>query len=531
MASKNLAVLDLETDPFKHGHVVQPFLAGFYDGARQISFWSDDCVAKLVGALEQESKEWVIYAHNGGRFDFFYFLPHLSGRGGPGNDMRIINGRIVCARLGKHELRDSFSIMPFALKDYDKDVIDYQKFAKDKRERHRAEIEKYFSRDLTALYELVVAFHAEFGDKLTIGSAAMAELKKRCKFSSGSKAYDEKWRRDFYYGGRNQVFKGGMTRGDIRVYDVNSMYPFVMQSALHPVGIAHSVSDRVEDDTVFVVAEGHNQGAFPQRQPDNSLDFSVPFGTFSVTIHEWRAALETRTFKPTRVIKTYGWTERATFDEFVSYFYHARAKAKSAGDKIRTIFYKFVLNSAYGKFAQNPDNYYDWFITPYSELPPARQGEPEWVPCYIFELSWIIWKRPLKQTTWYNIATAASITGAARAVLLRGICATREPLYCDTDSIICRGDSSVAVDAVRLGAWDLEARGQVAAIAGKKLYAIWDSKGVGIKKAHKGARLSFEEIRRITEGETIENENPVPAFKWDGTATFTKRRIRRTDKI
>ena len=78
MASKNLAVLDLETDPFKHGHVVQPFLAGFYDGARQISFWSDDCVAKLVGALEQESKEWVIYAHNGGRFDFFYFLV-LSG--------------------------------------------------------------------------------------------------------------------------------------------------------------------------------------------------------------------------------------------------------------------------------------------------------------------------------------------------------------------------------------------------------------------------------------------------------------------
>jgi hypothetical protein len=556
MSAPNIAVLDLETDPFEFGVVVQPFLSGFYDGKRLITHWSDDCIKQLVDSLEKESTKWCIYAHNGGRFDFFYFLDYLQ-RG----DMRIINGRIVQARIGSHELRDSFAIMPFPLADYDKDTIDYNKMRRDRRETHRDEIQAYFKNDLTALYDLVTAFHAEFGDKLTIGSASMSELKKRSKFDCGSGEYDAKFRKDFYFGGRNQVFKGGIIDGDIRVYDVNSMYPFAMSSDLHPVGTIHAVSKRIEANSVFVVAEGHNYGAFPQRCKDNSLDFTVPYGTFSTTIHEWRAALETNSFKPTKIIKSYTWRDRATFEEFVNHFYDAKSKAKEQGDKIRELFYKYCLNSAYGKFAQNPDNYFDWFITSYGEYPDTwhectkscnEPCEKKWEPAYIFELKYIIWRRPLERKLWYNIATGASITGAARAILLKGICATKEPLYCDTDSIICRGASLVQVHDTRLGFWDLEASGSVAAICGKKLYAILDSDvervkakfekkkktpeildtSFGtvavVKKAHKGARLTGAEILRIAQGETITAENPVPSFKWDGTATFTKRRLKRT---
>lgn len=560
--SVNLAVLDLETDPFEHGRIVQPFLSGFYDGTRLISFWSANCIERLVNALDKLTKEYIIYAHNGGRFDFFYFLPYLVGRGGPGNDMRIINGRIVQARLGKHQLRDSFAIMPFALADYDKDVIDYQKFREEVRESHKTEIQKYFRRDLTALYELVTAFHVEFGDKLTVGSAAMKEIKRFHKFDTGSKQYDQKLRKDFYFGGRNQVFQGGVFEGDIRVYDVNSMYPHAMRSELHPIGTDFRITGDVEKDSVFVVAEGHNYGALPQRQKDGSLDFNVPYGRFACTVHEWRAAIETGTFKPERVIKAYSWDKQATFEEFVDHFYAARLKADTNGDKIRKLFYKFVLNSGYGKFAQNPENYFDWFITDYSARPPKWHDCDKscvdpcpkyWRPSYVFESSYIIWKKPLSTQTWYNIAIGASITGAARATLLRGICDTDEPLYCDTDSIICRGATRVPVHASRLGFWDLEAIGSLVAIAGKKLYAIFDcdvarveamhakakkappeivncSHGrlALVKKAHKGARLTGAEILRIAQGEKIISYNPVPSFKWDGTATFTKREISKT---
>ena len=51
-----------------------------------------------------------------------------------------------------------------------------------------------------------------------------------------------------------------------------------------------------------------------------------------------------------------------------------------------------------------------------------------------------------------------------------------------------------------------------------------------VKKAHKGAILTGAEILRITQGETITSDNPVPAYKWDGSAVFTSRKIKRTAK-
>jgi DNA polymerase elongation subunit (family B) len=528
-----LAVLDLETDPFEHGQMVRPFVAGFHDGARTITWWSPDCIAQSVAFLEKEMEPWCIYAHNGGRFDFFYYLRYLS------SDIRIINGRIIQAHLGKHELRDSFAIMPFPLADYDKDSIDYQKMRNERREQHKAEILKYLSKDLTALYELVTAFHKEFGPKLTVGSASMKEIKARHKFKCGGQEYDSKFRSSFYFGGRVQVFRPGITTGEIKIVDVNSMYPFVMSSYLHPIGIAHTVDTHINRDTCFVVAKGYNYGAFPAREKDGSLNFTREFGEFSMSIHEWQAAEETGSFRPTKVKKTYGWRERGCFDDWVNHFYNARATAKKDGDKIKTIFYKYVLNSGYGKFAQNPDNYFDWYVTKYGEFPPEYPGT--WEMAYIHDGEYIIWRRPLATKFWYNIATGASITGAARAVLLKGIHATQEPLYCDTDAIICRGASHVPIHPTNLGQWDCEATGRVVAIAGKKLYALLgnsppkdakEPEKIGdlwlVKKAHKGVRLTGAEIFRVAKGETVEVGNPVPKFRLDGTWSFTKRKIRRT---
>jgi hypothetical protein len=531
------ATLDLETDPFEYGKVVQPFLGGYYDGQRLVSFWSPSCIDRLVASLEAEPVPLTIYVHNGGRFDFFYFLKHFSAA------MRIVNGRIISARLGKHEFRDSYAIMPFPLADYDKDSIDYAKFRADVRESHKEEILKYFRKDLTSLYELVIAFHREFGDKLTIGGASMKQLKMRHSYKKGSAQYDAKFRQPYYYGGRVQVFKAGLTHGTIQVFDVNSLYPFVMQTYLHPLGTAYDVDREIRDNTVFVVTEGMSYGAFPVRSKSGSLDFPRAYGTYSVTRHEFDVAVECNYFKPQSIIKTYGWKERGNFETFVSHFYEARKKAASEGDKIRKIFYKYVLNSAYGKFAQNPENYFDWYITSTGELPPEwhecskscdSECSKRWTPAYLHD-EYIIWQRPLqtKSLSWYNIATGASITGAGRAVLLRGLYDAENPLYCDTDSIICTGFAAHSCDPTRIGFWKCEAVGRMVAIAGKKTYAVFTTenptdKEECVKKACKGVRLEGLEILRIAQGEEIEYANPVPNFRWDGTAKFTTRKVRRT---
>jgi hypothetical protein len=564
---RTIAVLDFETDPFEYGKMVWPFVVGFYDGKRYITYWGSDCVSGLARFLEAEDTEYCIYAHNGGRFDFFYLLNHIH------HSLRIISGRIVQAFMGKHELRDSYAILPFPLADFDKDSIDYEKFEAGTRERHRDEIISYLRKDCVSLYTLVTAFVDQFGDKLTIGSAAMKQIKARHKFKTGGPEYDAKWRERFYFGGRIQVFRAGITRGDIRIVDINSSYPHAMQSFLHPIGTAGEVSKRIERNSVFVVAEGYNYGAFPTREKDGSLNFSLEYGIFHTTIHEWQAAEDTGTFKCCKVHKAYNWKDRGTFEEFVSTFYDERAKCKApGGDKLRALFLKYVLNSGYGKFAQNPDNYSDYYITQIGTLPP------EWHECGKSCLDdcpsrwsikyrhddYLIWSRPLQtntsRTSWYNIATGASITGAARSVLLRGLSVTDEPLYCDTDSIICRGGSGVEISPSDLGKWSLETSGTVAYIAGKKLYCILtpkkslsnkeleqiypsgltenqrkrikSEKEVGnlicVKKAHKGARLTAKEIIRITNGEKIHYENPVPNLKFDGTWKFTSRDIQRT---
>jgi DNA polymerase elongation subunit (family B) len=560
---RRLAVLDLETDPFEFGKIPMPFLSGFYDGENFESIWNLDCCHLLVARLKTYKEPLIIFAHNGGKFDFFYFLEYLEA-----SDMRIVNGRIIQAQLGEHELRDSFALMPFRLADYMKDEIDYNKLHKSVREQHRDEIIRYLRGDCVYLHELVTAFFDEFGDKLTVGSSSMTQLERFHDFERGSRSFDDTFRKDFYFGGRNQCFESGIIRTHIKIYDVNSMYPHVMKSYLHPVGTTPIMSTKIERDTCFVTATGHNYGAFPVRSKTGALDFTVPYGTFNTTIHEWEAALDTQNFKPDKVIKTYGFSDRVSFAEFIDHFYFKRLVAKKRGDKMHTLFYKFVLNSAYGKFAQNPENYFEWRITPGNELLTESCGmckgkghctacdatgyrhkdsglvcrECEgsadchfcggsgfkWRPEYEHQGKYTIWCTPLSRLYYYNVATGASITGAARAVLLRGIRCAIRPLYCDTDSIICEDLDGVFLHESELGAWKLEGEGERAAICGKKLYAVFDASGEVVKKAHKGARLTGHEILRIAKGETVEARNPVPGYKLDGKHAFTTRRISRT---
>lgn len=501
-----VAVIDLETDPFKYGRVPQAFASGFYDGEKFICFWGLDCVARMVQALKKIEEPLCIYAHNGGRFDVFYFLPYMQA------DMRIINGRVISSHLMHHEMRDSYALLPFPLKDFEKDEIDYRKLEANVRDNHKEEIIKYLKKDCTSLYTLVSTFREEFGDSLTIGSTALKELKKRHKFKCGGPNFDAKFRKDFYFGGRVQVFKAGITKMPVKVYDVNSMYPDAMRRFLHPTDAAPKIDKRINASTCFVVAEGKNYGAFGCREENGSLCFTREYGRFCATIHEWQAAEQTGTFKPYKIIKTYGFDTRITFDEFVCHFYGARKRAKFAGDKIHALFYKYVLNSAYGKFAQNPENFKEYQITTID----ASMEKP-WEIAYIHD-EYVIWEKPTERKNYYNIATGASITGAARSVLLRGLHDAVDPLYCDTDSIICRSMRNLELDTGDLGQWKLEVEGTLASIAGKKLYAIWDQtlwdegKETCVKKAHKGAKLEAHQIYKIAQGEVVHYQKDSPTF-------------------
>jgi hypothetical protein len=537
VTKKIIAVVDCETDPFEIGLVVKPFAIGFDTGDRYVDFWGDDCVTEFfayLATLSGEGYEFIIYAHNGGKFDFFFFLDYLD----TGQSPLIMGGRLVKIMFQGQEFRDSYAIIPQPLSAYQKDTIDYDKFKRDVREQHRAEILRYLRSDCQYTRDLISGFHDMFGDKLTIASASLPMLNSFTGFERiTGDGFDQRFRA-YYYGGRNQCFETGVLRprdgGLWHVYDRNSMYPAVMRDELHPISNRPELQDRITADTDFACIVARNHGALPHRREDGSLDFTLDHGTFFATIHEIRAGEETGTLKIERVKHAWKFDRKASFKEFVETFYNHRLLAKANDDKVRDILYKFCLNSGYGKFALNPRKFRQWTMT-VGEVPEPQASDdyPQGWSLHSQCGDLFIWSRPSpRRGGFYNVATAASITGAARANLLRNIALAERPIYCDTDSIICEGFAG-ELNERDLGGWKLEATGEVAAIGGKKLYTVFDEadlfeRGIAVKKASKGVRLTPREIIAVCNGEEIVYRNPVPLFQLDGSATFQDRKIRAT---
>jgi hypothetical protein len=378
-----------------------------------------------------------------------------------------------------------------------------------------------------------------------MATGAMRAVKKFVTFDCLTEE-DDKFFRQFYFGGRNQCFEVGEVKAEtLRVYDINSSYPNVMRNYLHPISATFEVSNDLTDETDFVIVTGRNYGALCAKDENGFLSFTIPSGTFRTTGHELRAGIETGTFEIERIEAAYTATQHIAFTEFVDHYYGKRLECATLAKRLRelgdiagaldqelyVLFWKLVLNSGYGKFALNPEDFMDWCIT---EADILALDHDIWTP-QIQTGDYIFWGKPSQRKKYYNVATGASITGAARAYLLKGLAKAQRAVYCDTDSIICES-LDVQSDSKALGAWKLEAEGDTLYVGGKKLYALFkngepfvDEKGKE-KKASKGVKLTADEIRRVALGDTIEYANPFPAFKLDGTLEFVKRSIKRTDK-
>lgn len=530
-----LVTLDFETDPFQHGAIIAPFVWDIFDGASHVTYWGDDCTEQLIEYLRSHTSKLIIYAHNGGKFDFMFLLRWIRG-----NKMLVVNNRIVEAELSGHIIRDSFAAIPVPLRAMEKDDIDYEKMRKSKRNKYRDEIIRYLYKDTESLYKYVAAYREMFGvNAKTMASAAIKELKKFHTYDVMGETNDTVFR-EYFHGGRVECFRTGIVKMPLKIFDVNSMYPSVMKNFLHPISAVPLPGSKIHPKTYFVEWFGESLGAMPQKDKQGSLRFPHAIGSWKCSIHEFIAGIETGTIKVERVLKTWEFLERASFAEFIDTFYDRRMSAKQNNDAVNTLFFKLVMNSAYGKFAQNPRDFCDYIFTNSNEDGPDKQCWCETAPhcgCGGWRMAtepcdgWQLWKRPAQKKIfggWHNVATAASITGAARSLLLRAIVSSDSPVYCDTDSLICRDmGAAIKIDSQELGAWKLEQTGDRIAIAGKKMYSVWSGREV-VKTACKGVRLTADEIASVASGEEVEYANIAPTIKFSGKQIYITRRVRRT---
>lgn len=546
---KKFAVIDAETDPFLFGRFPEPFVWGFYDGEVYEQFDTTESLVRFLWDYEG-----VVYAHNGGRFDFFFLLPFIE----PDQEVMLINGRIAKVKLGACQLRDSYNILPVPLSAYEKDDVDYSIFEAGEREKphNKKIIEAYLRSDCVYTWNIVNAFLERYGMVLTQASASMKSYRDTtgADVPHSTEHYFEFFK-PFYYGGRVQCFEHGVKDEPFQVYDINSAYPAAMLKP-HPCTLEYV---RVIDPTLgmshtykhgFFQVRGVSEGAFPWREkvgtkllyPDDDV-----VRDYFITGWELSAALELNAFRG-EVVEAYVHNEVREFSDYILPLYEERKRCKAQGDKAGDLLAKLAMNSLYGKFGSDPGQYVKTRLWDESRLQDLYMGgisvngrafHYDGQPCegLVFgsrELE--LWER-----RYYNVATAASITGCVRAFLFKSLRAVKGALYCDTDSIACR-DGSGLVCSKELGDWKHEGDFVRWAIAGRKLYAFFSESGIGQdfdnysladnpgwgKLASKGAALLASDIVAIAKDgkASVTYTRDAPTFSVKKGAYFTKRQIK-----
>lgn len=567
--TKKLGTVDLESDPFKHGRDPKAFACGFAtkddEGNNEyIQFWGDDCVEQffywLTERVKRTGEDFCIYAHFAGWFDFNFFMDYLDADSAP----FTIDGKIVKCSFAGVEFRDSFRILPVPLKKLKpatgsaKLDIEFWKMERIFREEYKDEISTYLQADCITLLDAVADYIKRFGWRLTVAGTALPYLESFHGFDRLLPEHDTELR-PFFSGGRVQCFDTGILIGNWTMVDANSMYAGAMANFNHPVSCRPRRYTELRDDTDFAVIEVSRNDGCLGRPHANGLDFTQKTGTFFATIHEINAGLDTGTLDISRVLRSYSFTHKTTFKAFVEHFSGLRLVAIECEDELGNVFYKLIPNSAYGKFAMNSSKYQEYKVNPTSPPLPLKGAFEKddagriikhpngWRPSRE-DGQVTIWQRPSRDagTKFVNVATAASITGAARSVLWRALCSSTRPLYSDTDSIICEqfnGD----LHPKRLGSWKVEAEGDAVCIAGKKMYAFLSTKRPDkfdptkheeivvrgnkyflLKKAHKGVQLTGAQIVAICGGEVIEYRSDAPTFKIDGSIEYSTRKVQIT---
>lgn len=578
---RHIAILDFETDPFQSPpegltgkkldewckkNPIFPFVCEIYsDQFGSIVIWEDDFekfVTKVVAAIEALPDKYTIYAHNGGKFDFLFLISKIKG------EVSFKGRSIMVAKIGNHELRDSLHILPEKLAAWKKDTFDYSKMTKKNRHKNRDEILAYLHNDCVYLFDIVKSFIQEFGLKLSIGQAAFSELKKSYKVSHLTEQSDEFLRR-YFFGGRVECLSGrGLFTTDFRgnnykLYDVNSMYPSVMANYQHPIGDAYIWRrGDISDSTCFVDLRCRSHGAFVCRGSDDPLiaDIANGVGKYHVTIWEYLTAKKYGLIEDDEILGVVDFELRSNFSKFVVPMYLRRLRVKDLMAVLKEqgledttefeelkkedLFLKYLLNNAYGKFAQNPRRFKEYYFTNVGEAPPKPWME------FLHEMAdeerhkysmpvertddFSVWAKPSPGRRYNNVATAASITGAARSVLLEAIQNAVDPIYCDTDSLICKSLNGVEIHKSKLGAWDLEAQFDRVIIAGKKTYACevrgypeGHDKRVKIR-CKGGSGLKWPDFERMLDDIIVENINKAPTITKTGHQYYMKRNIRAT---
>jgi DNA polymerase elongation subunit (family B) len=368
------------------------------------------------------------------------------------------------------------------------------------------------------------------------------------KMFNGKLIYDDLLYLETYRGGRVEPIYMGLFEKPIYVYDLNSLYPYVMRNCFFPIGfIGEYYLDEItqnmlweyegmglfEIDAPYGVFGFYDNGNFIdigilpiKMKIDKNIKLVFPIGKFYgfFNFPEIRyAILKGYKIKPLYV-QLWSREYLPKIKEFIDYFYELKKDHK--GDIMGDLA-KIILNSLYGKFGQNQIG--DKIIS-IDELYDLTNKNPNITYSYLNDEDYVQVKTQninKSRSSYYNIASY--ITSWARVILLSKIDYVIKRggkiYYMDTDSIftdIKINDNSFIGNEI--GKMKLEKEGKEILILGSKNYIIngkMYSKGIP-KNAYLiyedeeykiYAYVNFPKKSQITKGKKFELELTIKIVK------------------
>jgi len=322
----------------------------------------------------------------------------------------------------------------------------------------------YLKNDVSIMAQALKILFDQGMDAMTTGSNALKNYKEIITKKQFEKLFPipgyDAFIRESYRGGftyLNPKYKGKTVKKGV-VFDVNSLYPFVMYSKPLPFGEGLYFDGQYSNDPVYTLYVQTLTCQFTLKKNKiptiqikhglfNPVEYLTSSGLYEVTMTMTNVdlALFFEQYDVFNIDYIDGWKFKAAtglFKDYIEKWSEIKISAKIDGNDGLYVLAKLMLNSLYGKFALNPNvqSKYPVFNPETGELQlkldDPEQRQPIYIPVGTFITSY---------------AREHTIR-AAQSVFKRFI-------YADTDSLHLTGHElppDLDIDRSRLGAWKHE---------------------------------------------------------------------------
>lgn len=284
-----------------------------------------------------------------------------------------------------------------------------------------------------------------------------------------------KCERNAYKGGRTEVFKKKFKSNGIsdylHYYDINSAHPSSMtynmpyeyRNTLYYNGDEFNY-DEIDDEFLYLAKFkyiGNDINFIPNLLiRDEKTNNIIAVKNSDEYVYQWGCELKEAILNNTKIFikEVIRYTKKPIFKEFAEYFYSERSKIKK-DNPCKSLFYKNVMNSLYGKFGQKPffssclcKNVEEVYNKCDSSMLRSFNivNDKIMIEFYNPDTEYSIGKL-CRFSSYISAKTRCNLSGFMRDVGHENV------YYCDTDSVFTyKKPSNKFIDQTKLGYWKAE---------------------------------------------------------------------------